>query len=62
MNVRMRANGLVAAGIRAGETVTPGPAPELGEDTTEVLGDLGYTEQQIQDLLDQGAVVQYRAT
>jgi long-chain acyl-CoA synthetase len=41
---------------------TTGPAPELGEDTTEVLGDPGYTEQQIQDLLDQGAVVQYRAT
>jgi len=48
--------------IEGTEKVTPGPAPELGEHTAEVLADLGYTEQQIQDFLDRGAVVQYRAT
>jgi len=48
--------------IQGAEKVTPGPAPELGEHTTEVLAQLRYTQEQIQELLNQGAAVQYGAT
>jgi formyl-CoA transferase len=41
------------------EKVTPGPAPELGEHTREVLAELGRSGEEIDDLLARGVAVQY---
>jgi hypothetical protein len=41
------------------EKVTPGPAPELGEHTREVLLELGRNSEEVDDLLARGAAVQY---
>ena len=37
------------------EKVAPGPAPELGQHTVEVLQGLGYTDGQIRELVEAGA-------
>ena len=37
------------------EKVAPGPAPELGQHTVEVLQGLGYTDGQIRDMVESGA-------
>jgi crotonobetainyl-CoA:carnitine CoA-transferase CaiB-like acyl-CoA transferase len=41
------------------DKVTPRPAPELGEHTREVLSDLGYSSERIDDLLARGVALQY---
>ncbi len=35
-------------------------APRLGEHSSEILAQLGYSESQIEELLDQGVVVQHK--
>jgi crotonobetainyl-CoA:carnitine CoA-transferase CaiB-like acyl-CoA transferase len=40
------------------EKVKPGPSPELGEHTREVLAAIGYSEKQIREMLDKGAATQ----
>jgi formyl-CoA transferase len=42
------------------EKVTPRPAPELGEHTREVLTNLGYSSEKIDDLLARAVAVQHR--
>ncbi|MGC1402690.1 MAG: CoA transferase [Thermodesulfobacteriota bacterium] len=46
--------------IEGQSKVNPGAAPELGEHTREVLGTLGYSGEETQDLLDRGIAVQRR--
>jgi len=35
-------------------------APHLGEHTSQVLAELGYGEEEIQQLIEKGIAVQYR--
>jgi crotonobetainyl-CoA:carnitine CoA-transferase CaiB-like acyl-CoA transferase len=44
--------------IQGHDKATPLPSPELGEHTTEVLGDLGLSEDEISGLLEDGIAVQ----
>jgi crotonobetainyl-CoA:carnitine CoA-transferase CaiB-like acyl-CoA transferase len=37
-------------------------APQLGEHTTEILSELGYSDAEIQTLLDQGIAMQYKSS
>jgi crotonobetainyl-CoA:carnitine CoA-transferase CaiB-like acyl-CoA transferase len=35
-------------------------APQLGEHTTSILAEIGYSQEEIQALLDKGIAVQYK--
>ena len=41
------------------EKVKPTAAPELGEHTTEVLRELGYSKEEIERLLSKGVMEQF---
>lgn len=46
--------------IEGVEKVTPGVAPTVGQHTREILSGLGYSEQEVDDLLKRGAAIETR--
>ena len=53
---RLRTLGIAAQAVADARSQTGRPAPLLGEHTTEVLGEAGYSEAEVAELRAAGAV------